>query len=265
MSQYEGLPFKPTPTLTKTVHGVKIKHIFSFNQSSILFWNPPCSPISSVFKEWIVCDYEILTEEGKCSLDSRFQQLPYINMSYGNIIWCYYRQYIALWGMVRLLINVFDHVSHYCRHIWSSTWVMRLSFYTEIKKRPHPLWTWNVRQIAFGPRSPLWLLKPVLRLLRVQWCGACTYSLVADGAESLQVVQRALSSSAVDRPDVVDLPEIPFDRGAYHLVQLETHTEWDNERPGITKYPWTFFSHGSNLQKKTQNVLPSLIINLCWS
>lgn len=177
-------------------------------------------------------------------------------MSYGNIMWCYYRQYIALWGMVRLLINVFDHVSHYCRHIWSSTWVMRLSFYTGIKKRPHPLWTWNVRQIAFGPLSPLWLLKPVLRLLRVQQCGARTYSLVADGAESLQVVQRALSSSAVDRPDVVDLPEIPFDRSAYHLVQLETHTEWDNERPGITEYPWMFFSHGSNLQKIPKKCCP---------
>lgn len=53
----------------------------------------------------------------------------------------------------------------------------------------------------------------------------CTYGLVADGAERLKVVQRALSSSAVDWPNVVDLPEIPFDWSADHLVQLETHTE----------------------------------------
>lgn len=53
----------------------------------------------------------------------------------------------------------------------------------------------------------------------------CTYGLVADGAKRLKVVQRALSSSAVDWPNVVDLPEIPFDRSADHLVQLETHTE----------------------------------------
>ena len=52
-----------------------------------------------------------------------------------------------------------------------------------------------------------------------------TYGFVADGAERLQVVQGALSSSAVDRPDVVHLPEIPFDRRADHLVQLRAHTE----------------------------------------
>lgn len=37
MSQYEGLPSKLTPTLTKTLRGVKIKHIFGFNQSGVLF------------------------------------------------------------------------------------------------------------------------------------------------------------------------------------------------------------------------------------
>lgn len=138
MSKYEASPSKMTPTLTKMLSGVKVKHILGDNESCILFGNL-CSRFSSVFKKWIVCDYEILTEdahEGKCSQDSRFQQMLYINMSYSHIMWCYYRQYIALWGMVWLLINVFDHVSHYCHHIWSSTWVMRLSFYMGIKERP---------------------------------------------------------------------------------------------------------------------------------
>lgn len=126
-----------THTLTKMLSGVKVKHILGYNESCILFWNL-CSRISSVFKERIVCDYEILTEEaqeGKCSQDSLLQQILYINMSYSHTMWCYYRQYIALWGMVWLLINVFDHVSHYCHHMWSSTWVMRLSFYVGIKER----------------------------------------------------------------------------------------------------------------------------------
>lgn len=48
---------------------------------------------------------------------------------------------------------------------------------------------------------------------------------MADGAERLQVAHKVLSSSAVVRLDVVDLPEIPFDRSVDHFVQLETHRE----------------------------------------
>lgn len=121
--------FKMTPTLTKMLSGMKIKHI-----SGTLFY---CGTYT-VFIEWIVYDYEILSEEAheaKCSQDCHLQQMLYITMSYSHIMWCYYRQYIALWGMVWLLINVFDHVSHYCQHIWSSTWVMRVSFNVEIKER----------------------------------------------------------------------------------------------------------------------------------
>lgn len=87
--------------------------------------------LSAIMKYWL----EQLMK-GKCSQDGRSQQTLYINMSHGHIMWWYYRQYIALWGMVGLLINVFDHVSHYCHRVWSSTWVMRLSFYMGIKKRP---------------------------------------------------------------------------------------------------------------------------------
>lgn len=58
-----------------------------------------------------------------------------------------------------------------------------------------------------------------------------TYAPVADGAQRLQVVQGALSSAAVDRPDVVHLPEVPLDRSADHLVQLETG-------PSFLKSPW---------------------------
>lgn len=106
------------------------------------------------------------------------QKIPYINMSYSHIMWCYYRQYIPLWGMVWLLINVFDHVSHYCHHMWSSTWVMRLSFLYEDKGEVHPLCTLNVRQIAFAPLSPLALKAAVavvmgaaMRRVHVRLCG----------------------------------------------------------------------------------------------
>jgi len=54
---------------------------------------------------------------------------------------------------------------------------------------------------------------------------ACAYGFVAHGAERLQVVQRALSSSAVHRPDVVHLPEVAFHRSADHLVEL-----WEESR-----------------------------------
>lgn len=53
----------------------------------------------------------------------------------------------------------------------------------------------------------------------------CTYRFVADRAERLQVIQGALSSSAVHRPDVVNLPEIPLHRSADHLVQLKTRVK----------------------------------------
>lgn len=46
---------------------------------------------------------------------------------------------------------------------------------------------------------------------------------MADGAKCLQVIQRALSSSTVDWLDVVDLPEITFNRSSDHLVQLKEH------------------------------------------
>lgn len=133
MSKYEALPSKMTPTLTNMLSSMKAKHILCYNAGCISYWN-----LYSVFKEWIVCDYEILTEEaygGKCSRDSRLQQMLFITLSQSHIMWCYYRQYIAVWRMVRLLINVFDHVSHYCHHIWSSTWVMSLSLYEGIKEK----------------------------------------------------------------------------------------------------------------------------------
>ncbi|TNN40201.1 hypothetical protein EYF80_049639 [Liparis tanakae] len=41
-----------------------------------------------------------------------------------------------------------------------------------------------------------------------------------EAADEAQVVQRALSSSAVHRPDVVHLPEVAFHRSADHLVEL---------------------------------------------
>lgn len=44
---------------------------------------------------------------------------------------------------------------------------------------------------------------------------------MADGAERLQVVQKALSSSTVHRLDVVHLPEVALYRVTDHLVQLE--------------------------------------------
>lgn len=44
---------------------------------------------------------------------------------------------------------------------------------------------------------------------------------VTDCAESLQVVQGALSSSSEHRPDVVHLPEVPFPGGSDHFVKLQ--------------------------------------------
>lgn len=108
-------------------------------------------------------------------------------------------------------------------------------FFYEDKRRG----TLNVTQIAFAPSA---LKAGVCGPLRVRRCGVCTYGLVADGAERLQVVQRALSSSAVDRPDVVDLPEIPFDRSADHLIQLETQTERSGERLGTLTAPGSFLA-----------------------
>lgn len=43
---------------------------------------------------------------------------------------------------------------------------------------------------------------------------------MAGCAQRLKVLQGALSSSAVDGPDVVHLPELPFRRVPYHLIQL---------------------------------------------
>lgn len=74
----------------------------------------------------------------------------------------------------------------------------------------------------------------MLWLLWVLRCGVCTYGFVADCAECLQVVQRALASSAVHWTDMVDLPEIPFDRSSYHLVQLEAHPECNGEHLSTT-------------------------------
>ncbi len=53
-SKCEAFPSKLTPTLTKMLSGVRVKRILGDNKSSILFWN-----LCSVFKKWIVCDYEI--------------------------------------------------------------------------------------------------------------------------------------------------------------------------------------------------------------
>jgi len=44
---------------------------------------------------------------------------------------------------------------------------------------------------------------------------------VADRAQRLKVLQGALSSSAVDGLDVVDLPELAFCRVGYDVVQLQ--------------------------------------------
>lgn len=64
--------------------------------------------------------------------------------------------------------------------------------------------------------------------VHVEWrqiANAVLYHAVADGAERLQVVQKALSSSAVHRLDVIHLPEVAFDWVTDHLVQLShTHT-----------------------------------------
>lgn len=92
------------------------------------------SELSVIMKYWL----KKLMKESVPMTDiysSLLQQILYINMSYSYIMWSYYRQYIAMWGMVGLLINVFDRVSHYCHHMWSSTWVMRFSFYMGIKER----------------------------------------------------------------------------------------------------------------------------------
>lgn len=58
--------------------------------------------------------------------------------------------------------------------------------------------------------------------------GACTYGLVADGAEGLQVVQRALAPAAVDWLDVVYLPKVALHWSADHLVELRGSRRWDN-------------------------------------
>lgn len=105
------------------------KLYFIFETSALFFqiWNCPWLWNIDWRRSW-----------RKCSRDrciAFLQQMLYINMSRSHIMWWYYRQYIALWGMVRLLINVFDHVSHYCHHMWSSTWRMRLSLYMGIKER----------------------------------------------------------------------------------------------------------------------------------
>ena len=57
-STYEASPSKLTPTLTKRLFGVKVKHILGDNESSILF----LKPLLFFFRFRIVCDYEILTE-----------------------------------------------------------------------------------------------------------------------------------------------------------------------------------------------------------
>lgn len=44
---------------------------------------------------------------------------------------------------------------------------------------------------------------------------------VTDGAECLQVVQGALSSSTGHWPDVIHLPEMPFPRVSYHFIKLQ--------------------------------------------
>lgn len=58
---------------------------------------------------------------------------------------------------------------------------------------------------------------------------------VADRAESLQVVQGALSSAAEHGLDVVHLPEMPFPWVSHHFIKLQSehkistflHTRWE--------------------------------------
>ena len=137
-SKYEASPSKLTPTLTKRLSGVKVKHILGDNESSILFLKPLLFFFFQIWNCPWLWNIDWRSSWRKCSRDrciAFLQQMLYINMSHSHIMWWYYRQYIALWGMVRLLINVFDHVSHYCHHMWSSTWRMRLSLYMGIKER----------------------------------------------------------------------------------------------------------------------------------
>lgn len=114
--------------------GVKAKHISAHGESCVLFWKVS-SQIRSAFKKWLTENMKYWrSARRKRPIYSIFQRMLYIKMSHSHIMWCYYRQYIALWGIIWLLINVFDHVSHYCQHMWSSTWVMALSLYTGIKE-----------------------------------------------------------------------------------------------------------------------------------
>lgn len=83
----------------------------------------------------------------------------------------------------------------------------------------------------------------------------CTYGFVADSAECLQVVQRALASSAVDRTDVVNLPEIPFNRSSDHLVQLEAHRN-TTVSVSVHRLPSDVPSHCSKLPKTTFDSAP---------
>lgn len=53
---------------------------------------------------------------------------------------------------------------------------------------------------------------------------------MADGAEGLQVVQRALAPAAVNRPDVVDLPKMALHWSADHLVELRGSERKDINR-----------------------------------
>lgn len=90
---------------------------------------------------------------------------------------------------------------------------MSPSLYVGIKEKLSP--AARVRQNGFCP--------PALSVpsAGVASCYGCTYGLMTDGAQCLQVIQRALSSSTVDRLDVVDLPEITFNGSSDHLVQLK--------------------------------------------
>lgn len=151
MSTCGAFPSELTPTLTKMLAGVKVKHILGYNESSILLWNL-CSQISSVFKKWIVCDYEVLTEDaqgGKCS------QGRYIAFATNAIY-----QYVKEQHHVMLLQAIYSFVRDgmtFDQCVWPCITLLpphvsdEAFFLCGDKGAVHPLCTLNVGQIAFAP------------------------------------------------------------------------------------------------------------------
>lgn len=83
----------------------------------------------------------------------------------------------------------------------------------------------------------------------------CAHTALWQTVQCLQVVQRALASSAVDRTDVVNLPEIPFNGSSDHLVQLEAHRN-TTVSVSVHRLPSDVPSHCSKLPKTTFDSAP---------